>query len=112
VNALSDWVKSFLGSVIICDPDGIIVAMNAAAVQAFGGENLIGKNALDCHPEPSRTQFAEMLKSRNTNVYTTEKKGVHKLVYQCPWYRAGQYAGLMEFALEIPAHPPHFVRDE
>lgn len=33
------------------------------------------------------------------------------MVCQTPWYRDGQYAGLVELALELPAQIPNFVRD-
>jgi hypothetical protein len=44
-------------------------------------------------------------------VYTIEKNGVRKLIFQAPWFQDGKYAGLVELALEIPAEMPHFVRD-
>jgi hypothetical protein len=43
-------------------------------------------------------------------MYTTEKNGIKKLVYQSPWYKDGQYAGFVEFVLEIPFEMPHFIR--
>jgi len=108
-DALTAWVKSFPGSVTVCDLAGVILAMNDAAIRAYG-EGLVGKNALDCHPGESREKFADLLQSRRTNVYTTEKNGVHKLIYQCPWHRDGRHAGLLEFVVEIPAEMPHFFR--
>ena len=112
-DALTAWVQSFSGMVSVCGPDGVILAMNDAAIRAFekyGGAELIGQNALDCHPGKSRELFAELLRNPRLNVYTTEKKGVHQIVYQCPWHRDGKYAGLMEIVAEIPAKMPHFVR--
>ena len=44
------------------------------------------------------------------NVYTIEKHGIKKLIYQAPWYRDGEFAGLVELAIELPAELPHFVR--
>jgi len=108
-DALTAWVKSFPGLVTVCDPAGVILAMNDAAICAYG-EGLVGKNALDCHPGESREKFADLLQSRRVNVYTTENNGVHKLIYQCPWQRNGEYAGLMEIVSEIPADMPHFFR--
>lgn len=108
------WVREFPGSVVVCDPEGIIVEMNDRAAEWFaddGGRALIGRNVLDCHPEPARTKTEELLKSRQRNVYTIEKNGVKKLIYQSPWYRDGEYAGLLELELEVPSEVPHFVRD-
>jgi PAS domain-containing protein len=107
------WVQGFPGAITICDADGIILEMNDRAVEASksdGGASLIGSNALDCHPEPARTKLREMLEKRQANVYTIEKNGIRKLIYQTPWYADGMYAGMAELSLEIPAEMPHFVR--
>ncbi len=107
------WVNEFPGAIIVCDASGIIVEMNDRAARNYekdGGRALIGKNLLDCHPEPARTKTQQLLETQQKNVYTIEKKGVKKLIYQSPWYRAGQFAGLVELSLEIPAELPHFVR--
>lgn len=108
-----DWIKEFPASATVCDPDGLILAMNDKAAEAYetdGGYSLIGMNMLDCHPEPARTKTAKMLELQEKNIYTTEKNGVKKLIYQSPWYKDGQYAGFVELALEIPFEMPHFVR--
>ena len=107
------WVKEFPGALTICDPDGIIIEMNDKAAKTFegdGGRALIGKNVLDCHPEPARSTLKKLLESRERNVYTTEKNGVKKVIYQSPWYHNGEYAGFMELSLEVPLEMPHFVR--
>jgi hypothetical protein len=44
-------------------------------------------------------------------VKTYEKDGGEKLIYQEPWYRDGQFAGVVEISFEIPFDLPHFVRD-
>jgi PAS domain-containing protein len=108
------WTREFPGAITVCDPEGVILEMNDRAIEAFrsqGGEALLGTNLLDCHPEPSRTKVRQMLQAQQSNVYTTEKGGVHRLIYQTPWCRDGRYAGLIELALEIPADMPHFIRD-
>jgi hypothetical protein len=51
-----------------------------------------------------------LLAAREKNVYTIEKNGVKKLIFQSPWYKDGKYAGLVELSLEIPFELPHFVR--
>jgi transcriptional regulator with PAS, ATPase and Fis domain len=109
------WVDEFPGAITVCDDRGIILAMNAKAAQVFeedGGRSLIGTNMLDCHPEPARSRVAALLESHQTNVYTIEKKGVKKLIYQAPWFIEGRFAGLVELSLEIPFEMPHFVRDK
>jgi PAS domain-containing protein len=108
------WIREFPAAVTVCDADGIILEMNERAAETFardGGVELIGRNVLDCHPEPSRSQLAAMLAARTPNVYTIEKNGVRKLIYQSPWFVAGEYRGFVELSLVLPAAMPHFVRD-
>jgi transcriptional regulator with PAS, ATPase and Fis domain len=107
------WIKSFPGAVTVCDTHGIILEMNDAAIEVFqqdGGEKLIGKNLIDCHPEHARLQVIEMLKAQRPHYYTIEKHGVKKLIYQTPWYQDGIYAGFVELSLPIPLEMPHFIR--
>jgi PAS domain-containing protein len=108
------WVKEFPGAVTVCDPDGIILEMNDKAAIIFkedGGRTLIGRNVFDCHPEPARSELAGLMKAHQRNVYTIEKNGVKKLIYQSPWYLDGNYAGFIELSLEVPLDMSHFVRD-
>ena len=110
----SNWVAEFPGAVTICDRAGIILEMNdrsAAVFASDGGRSLIGSNLLDCHPEPARSRVAAMLQTRQRNVYTIEKAGVKKLIFQSPWTRRGEYAGFVELSIEIPFEMPHFVRE-
>jgi hypothetical protein len=109
-----DWIEEFPASIVVCDAEGIILAMNARAIATFaadGGAALIGSNVLDCHPEPSRTMLTGMLASGNKNVYTITKNGIRKMIYQSPWYSNGVYAGFVELSLPIPDTMPHFDRD-
>ncbi len=113
-NPDNSWTDEFPGAVTVCDDKGIILSMNQKAAEVFrddGGLSLVGKNALDCHPEPSRSKFAEMLKSHQENIYTIEKRGKKKLIYQSPWYRQGVFGGIVEISLEIPMEIPHFIRE-
>jgi len=108
------WVQNFPGAVTVSDIHGTLLEMNDKAAEVFaedGGLGLIGTNIFDCHPEPARTKLLELYETGQTNVYTIEKKGKKKLIYQTPWYRDGHFAGFVELALEIPFELPHFVRD-
>ena len=108
------WIKEFPGAIIVCDPDGIILEMNDKAAQSHekdGGYALVGKNLYDCHPDPARGKLERILDARKVNIYTIEKNGVKKLVYQSPWTVKGKYAGFIELVVEIPFDMPHFVRD-
>ena len=109
----ANWVKEFVGAVTVCDAEGTLLDMNDRAATTFaqrGGRALIGSSVLDCHPEHARAKLAELMATRQQNVYTIEKSGVKKLIYQSPWYRDGAYAGFVELSLVMPAEMPHFVR--
>jgi PAS domain-containing protein len=109
----ASWWREFPGAVTVCDREGIILEMNDKARRGYaadGGPALIGTNVLDCHPEPARGKLRALLAEGRINVYTIEKRGARKLIYQAPWYEAGAYAGFVEVSLEIPPEMPHFVR--
>ena len=108
-----NWIKEFPAAVTVCDAEGVLLEMNDKAAKTFekdGGRKLIGSNMLDCHPDPANTKVERLLAAREKNVYTIEKNGVKKLIYQSPWYRNGEYAGFVELSLEIPFELPHFIR--
>ena len=108
-----DWIEELPVAATVCDPEGIILAMNDASIATFaadGGAALVGTNVFDCHPEPARGKLRAIMAERRTNVYTIEKRGVKKLIYQAPWTEDGVYAGFVELAFEIPFEMPHFVR--
>lgn len=112
--ACVDWIEEFGARIMVCDRDGVVVQANARAKEAYardaGGE-LVGSNALDCHPSAARAKLEGLLAAGGTNVYTIEKRGVRKLVYQAPWRENGELRGLVELSLEIPWDLPHFKRD-
>lgn len=108
-----NWIKEFPAAVTVCDAEGVLLEMNDKAAKTFekdGGRKLIGSNMLDCHPDPANTKVERLLAAREKNVYTIEKNGIKKLIYQSPWYRNGEYAGFVELSLEIPFELPHFIR--
>ncbi len=108
-----NWLKELPIAVTVCDKDGIILEMNDKSAKTFesdGGYALVGTNVLDCHPARARAIFEQMMAEQKRNVYTIEKNGVKKLIYQTPWYQNGEYAGFVEFSLEIPFEMPHFLR--
>jgi transcriptional regulator with PAS, ATPase and Fis domain len=108
-----EWIKEFPAAVTVCDAKGIILEMNDKAAKTFekdGGYALIGKNLLDCHKDPARSKVEQLLAAREKNVYTIEKNGIKKLIFQSPWFKDGKYAGFVELSLEIPFELPHFIR--
>lgn len=108
-----DFFKEVNLAVTVCDKEGKIIEMNDKSKKTFlkhGEEGLIGKNVLDCHPEPAHSLLADMLQNPRTNAYTIEKNGVKKLIYQTPWYQDGEYMGFMELSMEIPVEMRYMVR--
>jgi len=107
------WFDQLPCSVTVCDRDYTILYLNdrSAEVNASdGGKRLVGRNLLDCHPPEAAKKLRQVMKSGRPNVYTVEKKGVHKVVYQAHWKRRGRVAGLVEITFELPPDAPHFVR--
>ena len=110
----TDWVRNLPVAVTVCDAQGTIIYMNEKSCKTFesrGGRGLVGRNVLDCHPEPARTRLKTLLENHEGNCYTIEKQGRKKLIYQTPLYdENGEFGGLVELSLEIPFEMPHFVR--
>jgi methylmalonyl-CoA mutase cobalamin-binding subunit len=109
-----EWVENFPGAITICDANLIITYMNEKALstwQSQGGRQLIGSSLLACHQNRSNEIIKKLLESGGTNVYTIQKNGVKKLIYQTAWQDSqGKVAGLAELSLVIPEDLPHFVR--
>lgn len=109
-----EWIKEFPAAITVCDASGILLEMNDRAAKTYandGGYELLGKSMLDCHPESARTKAEQLLAAHEKNVYSIEKNGVKKLIFQSPWYKKnGEYAGFVELSLEIPFEMLHFVR--
>ena len=81
-----DWASELPSAVTITNKDGIIVYMNNKSVDTFandGGSGLIGQNLYDCHNEHSNHIIQNITDSKLPNIYTIEKKGIKKLIYQC-----------------------------
>jgi len=110
-----DWLKEINAAVTVCDNTGIIVYMNEKSEQVFvndGGKKLIGSNLFGCHPEPALTKLKEMLADGSTNVYTIEKDGKKKIIYQTPWFNENTFGGFIEISFNIPDEMPHFIRKQ
>jgi transcriptional regulator with PAS, ATPase and Fis domain len=111
---MPDWVTGFPGAVTVTDLEHRIVYMNDRAAQGYakdGGHALTGKVMMPCHNERSKSIIEGLLESGGQNVYTIEKTGQRKLIFQSAWRdEAGQVAGLVELSLVMPPEMPHYVR--
>ncbi len=88
--------------------------MNEKAIRNYekdGGADLIGRKLMDCHGEGSRKKINEIMTTHQKNVYTIEKRGRKKIIYQSPWMEGDEFKGIIELSLEIPFEMPHYKRD-
>lgn len=108
---IPEWSKEMNCSVTVCDTEGIILYMNDKAKAGYAKHgNLIGQNLMNCHNERSKEIIRELLATGGKNVYTIEKSGVKKMIYQTAWFEEGKVAGLVEISMEIPDELPHYIR--
>ncbi|NOR76548.1 MAG: PAS sensor protein [Draconibacterium sp.] len=108
-----NWFEEFNAGITVCDTKGIIVYMNQYSVQQFekyGGENLIGSSLFDCHSEQSGIKLREMMDEQSENIYTTEHKGVKRMIMQMPWKLKGEFCGLVEISLKLDSNMPNIIR--
>ncbi len=109
----NNWPRELPIAITVTDKEGKIVEMNNKSAEVFakyGGTELIGQQLNNCHNPHSQEIIARLQSENATNVYTIEKNGLKKLIYQCPWYENGAFAGLVELSLVIPEDMPHFIR--
>lgn len=110
----SDWIEEFPGAITVTDIEGNIIFLNRQATVVFeqqGGLSLLGQNIMSCHRPESREKIKQILETGKPNVYTIEKQGRKKIIYQTAWTSGGEIRGLVELSLEIPGEMPHFIRD-
>lgn len=109
----ANWADEVKYAVTVADKDCRIIYMNRRSRETFckNGENLIGHNLMDCHPEHAQKIIRRLLKEGGSNTYTITKNGVNKLIFQSSWKLNGEIAGLVETSMILPADMKHFNRD-
>lgn len=105
---VNDFFQTVKVSITVSDREGKLVYMNDASQAVFGDK--VGQNMMPCHQARSQEIIRQLLENGETHAYTIEKGEVHKMIYQAPWYKDGEVAGLVEFSMVIPAEMPHYVR--
>jgi hypothetical protein len=101
-------------AITVCDTEAIILYMNDRSISTFhkyGGADIVGTNLFDYHHGASAVKLRELLDTQTKHAYTIEKNGIRKMIYQSPWFKDGEFAGLIELSLEIPMEMEHFVRE-
>lgn len=112
--AIRGWADDVDYAVTIADKDCRIIYMNKRSRDTFckNGEDLIGRNLMDCHPEHAQHTIRRLLKDGGSNAYTITKNGVNKFIFQSAWKRDGEIAGLVETSMIMPKDMKHFDRDK
>ena len=108
------WLDGFAVSIMVMDAEGKVLYMNDAADEVFkkfGGKNMVGSDISQCHKASSMITIKEMMENDSTNVYSIEKNGQKKIIYQAPWYEEGRVAGLVTMSLAVPEKIPHHERE-
>lgn len=108
VNPEFPWTDELDCAVTVCDTQGTVLYQNVRSREVNG--DVRGRSLIPCHNEHSRGIIERLLNEGGRNVYTIEKHGVRKLIYQTVWRQDGVIAGLAEFSMEIPEQMPHYVR--
>jgi transcriptional regulator with PAS, ATPase and Fis domain len=109
-----EWMRELRAAITVTAADGTILEMNEQSIATFardGGAALLGRCVFDCHPEPARSRTRRLYKTREPNHYTITKNGRKKIIHQIPWYKEGEFAGVVEISVPIPNEIPHFNRD-
>ena len=109
---LARWADEVDYAVTICDKNCKIIYMNQRSRQTFckNGEDLIGKDLMECHPPHAQATIRRLLNEGGSNCYTITKQGVNKLIFQSAWKIDGEIAGLVETSMVIPPNAKHFNR--
>jgi len=100
-------------AITVCDTEATILYMNDRSISTFhkyGGSDIVGTSLFEYHHGASGVKLRELLDTQTKNAYTIEKNGIKKMIYQSPWFKNGEFAGLIELSLEIPMEMEHFVR--
>lgn len=111
----NSWYKVFPGAITVTDKDGTIIKMNDASAELFeadGGYEIMGRNAITCHPQPTQEKVRKIYETQSYNIYSITKNGEKRLVYQAPYFVDGEFSGIVELYLKLPEDIPHFDRDK
>ncbi|MBW6489691.1 MAG: PAS domain-containing protein [Lentimicrobium sp.] len=109
----TNWFNGIPVAITVSDIAGNIIEMNDASARVFemyGGRDLIGNSLTGCHNQNSVATITSLLFESVVNVYTIQKRGVKKMIFQTPWFKDGRASGLVEFSFVLPEVIPHHIR--
>ena len=109
------WTDVFPGAITVTDAEGTVIEMNQKSANELfkndGGYDVLGRNAITCHPKRTQDKVRKIYEEQAFNVYSITKGGKKYLVYQAPYSIEEEFSGIVELSLELPEHIPHFDRD-
>jgi transcriptional regulator with PAS, ATPase and Fis domain len=108
-----NWIQAMTEAAIVCDKEGIILEINDKAL-VFNNrerEDLIGTNVVDCHQENNHPKVRQLLQAGKHDMHIIHTNDTQFISYFSPWQKDGEYAGLIEFILEMPAHKLHLLHE-
>lgn len=110
---IPDWAQGLDCPITVCDHRCRIIYMNDASRRLYHKHgDLIGADLMACHNERSQGIIRRLLTEGGVNVYTIEKRGVRKLIYQSAWLlEDGTVGGVAEISIVLPPEMPHYVRE-
>lgn len=109
-----EWFEHLPCALTVCDRDYKILYLNKAAAEVnaeSGGKALIGRSLLDCHPQRARRMLRRVMASGKPHVFTTERRGVKKMVYEAHWQNDGEVGGMVEVYFRLPRKVRNLGRD-
>lgn len=108
---IPEWAEGLDCAVTICDRDAKIIFMNERSRATFARHgDIIGHDLLQYHPPRAQEMIRKMLNEGVSNCYTITKNGQNKLIFQSPWRKDGEIAGLVEISIVVPSDAPHYTR--
>lgn len=78
------WAERLDCAVTVCDTQGVVVYQNVRSREVNG--DVRGRSLIPCHNDRSQQIIHRLLSEGGKNVYTIQKRGVRKLIYQTVWH--------------------------
>jgi hypothetical protein len=110
INNIIQWAKEVNFAITVSDINDNIIYMNDKSNATFP-DIKVGDNLKNCHSNKSNEVINKIKENNIDNIYTIQKGGVKKLIYQTPWYINGIVSGIIELSIVLLDNMPHYNRD-